>query len=68
MKLDWDPASFVVLVGRSGGLCSSVDLARTTRAGKLAPRQIAKITIVLAVSSALAITEIVFARYVFVVA
>lgn len=64
---DWAPESFDVLVGPQGDLSGRVDLARTTRAGKLSPGQVVRIVIVLDAPSAQPIKEIVFARHAFVV-
>jgi hypothetical protein len=47
MELAWKPESFDVVLVAGGELTGRVDMSRTTRAGTLAPGQIARTTIVL---------------------
>jgi Ca-activated chloride channel homolog len=65
--LPWEPETFDVLLVDGGELTGSVDLSRTTRAGRLAAGQIVRITIVLHADSDARVTQIVFARHAFVV-
>jgi Ca-activated chloride channel family protein len=63
----WEPETFDVLLVDGGELTGSVDLSRTTRAGRIAEGQIARITIVLHADSDARVVQIVFARHAFVV-
>ena len=68
LTIRWEPETFdVLLVDGGGELTGRVDLLRTTRAGRLAGGQIARITIVLHADSDARIQQIVFARHAFVV-
>jgi hypothetical protein len=66
-QLVWEPETFHVLVVVGAELTGTVDLSRTTRAGRLASDQIARITIVVSADSDARVVEIIFARYAFVV-
>jgi hypothetical protein len=67
-ELVWEPETFdVLLVDGGGELGGTVDLSRTTRAGKLAPGRIGRITIVLDADSDARVHQIVFARVAFAV-